>query len=105
MVFLFFHKKFIGRAFVIYSIFCKGKNSFHAHSSSLQFFGLSNRCRWAFFFIWRLCFVEIVMHGYSTTVAIISKNNILLICFIFNGVSIFLQKFSRQGVRHLLIFL
>src|SRR5215475_9697226 len=44
------------------------------------------------FVIWRLSFVEIVMHGDSTTVAIISKNNVLVICFTFNGVSFFFGK-------------
>src|SRR5262245_58923806 len=54
--------------------------------------------------IWHLSFVVIALHGDSTTVAIISKNNVFLICFIFNGVSFFLQKISRLGIQHLLSF-
>src|SRR5262245_3903346 len=55
--------------------------------------------------IWRFYFVEITLHRDSTTVAIISKNNVFLICFIFNGVSFLPQNISREGIRHLLSFL
>src|SRR5215510_6871120 len=57
------------------------------------------------FFIWRLSFVEIALHGDSTTVEIISKNIEFLIFFIFNCVSFLLRKISREGIRHSLSFL
>src|SRR5215510_9662911 len=47
MVFLFFCKKFLGRVFDIYWVFCIEKNSFHSHSSSLPFFLLKNLFGWA----------------------------------------------------------
>src|SRR5262245_16909070 len=57
------------------------------------------------FFIWRLSFFEIALHGDSTTVEIISKNKVFLICLIFYCVSFLLQKISWEGIRHLLSFL
>src|SRR5262245_66421273 len=57
------------------------------------------------FVFWHLSFGEIVLHGDSTTAALISKNNVFLICFILNGVFCFSNLISWQGIRHLLSIL
>src|SRR5215510_4928893 len=82
-----YRKKLVPCAFVIYAIFSFEK-SFWIGA----------------FLIWRISFVEIALHGDSTTVDIFSKNNVLLICFILNGVSFLLQKISLEGIRNLLSF-
>src|SRR5262245_13942136 len=62
-------------------------------------------CSWmAVFLFWRFSFVEIALHGDSTTVEITSKNIIFLIGLIFNCFSFLLQKISWEGIRHLLSF-
>src|SRR5262245_48090267 len=81
-------KKLVACAFVIYAFFSFEK-SFWIGA----------------FVIWRISFFEIALHGDSTTVEIISKNNVFLICFLLNGVSFLWQKISWEGIRHLLSFL
>src|SRR5215510_8406061 len=84
----FYRKKLVPCAFVIFAVFSFEKSFWMGA-----------------FVIWRLSFVEIALHGDSTTVKITSKNNVFLICFILNGVSFLLEKFSSEGIRHLLSFL
>src|SRR5215510_14153888 len=83
-----YRKKHVPCAFVIYAVFSFEKSFWMGA-----------------FVIWRLSFVEIALHGDSTTVEIISKNNVFLVCFILNGVSFLRQKISWEGIRHLLSFL
>src|SRR5262245_28229118 len=104
MVFLFICKKFLGRVFVILLSFLYRKKLVPCAFVIFAIFSFEKSFWMGVFVIRRLSFVEIVLHWDSTTVEIISKNNVFLICFTLNGVSLHLQKISREGIRHFIEF-
>src|SRR5215475_13208050 len=57
------------------------------------------------FVIWRLSFEEIALHGDSTTVEFISKNNVFRIYFTLNSVSFFLETNFLEGDSTFTLFL